>query len=196
MSGLHKTGHPILVLVRGIPGSGKSYLAHAIKAAIGEDAVVTLDPDATDYSSPEYLEHTKALTAEGVEEKFHPYRFVRGKAHRAIAAHKIIVWNQAFTNFDGLNKTIINLQAYAKEQGTTLPVLVVEVEVDADIAKARIAERAKKGGHDVPEETFNRFINDYTSFADKFTTVIVNGNDGIETSVSAVIKALERLAEK
>ena len=195
MSELQKISHPILVLVRGIPGSGKSYLANAVKAAIGEDAVVTLDPDATDYSSPEYLEHTKALTAEGVDEKFHPYRFVRGKAHRAIAAHKILIWNQAFTNLDGFNKTIINLQAYAEEQGTTLPVLVVEVEVDADIAKARIADRVKTGGHDVPEEAFNRFINDYVSFADKFNTVIVNGGDDVSVSVAAVTKALEALAK-
>ena len=88
------------------------------------------------------------------------------------------------------------MQAYAEEQGTTLPVLVVEAEVDKDVAKARIAERAKAGGHDVPDEAFDRFINDYVSFADKFNTVIVDGGGDVVASVATVVAGLEKLAEK
>ncbi len=186
--------YPKLVLIRGLPGSGKSYLANAMKDSLGPDKVVTLDPDATDYKSQEYVDFSKALAADGVEEKFYPYRFVRAQAYEGIVKHKIIIWNQAFTNLDGFQKTIANLQAYAADRGTQLPLLVVEVAVNEKTAKARVADRAKQGGHNVPEEAFARFINDYASFADQgYNIVGVNGEDDIASSVAAVTKALQKL---
>ena len=186
--------HPTLLLIRGLPGSGKSYLAKALRDTLGADNVVLLDPDSTDYESQAYKDMSAALTAEGVEEKFHPYRFVRAQAYQGITDHKIVIWNQAFTNLDGFNKTVVNLQTYAADHGTTLPLLVVEVEVDHDTAKARVAERAAQGGHDVTEENFARFIGDYRSFADEgFTTVSVRGDDDVQTSAQAVLTALQNL---
>jgi thymidylate kinase len=188
------TDNPILILVRGLPGSGKSYLAEAIKEKIGKDKVVTVDPDVTDHTSKEYLELSRTLTTEGVDAKFHPYRFLRAQAHAAIAAHKIIIWNQAFTNLDGFNKTIINLQAYAEEHNTQLPVLVVEVEVTENVARARVADREGRGGHGVTGEAFARFINEYVTFAGKgYNIVVVNGENNVDKSAALVIEALQTL---
>jgi predicted ABC-type ATPase len=186
--------HPTLLMVRGLPGSGKSYLAMALSQALGQDNVVILDPDATDYNSPEYLELSKSLSAEGVDEKFHPYRYLRGKAYKAIENNQIIIWNQAFTNLDGFNKTVANLQTYAEEHDAKLPLLVVEVEINHDTAKARVTERADQGGHDVNEEAWERFFGDYRSFSDEgFNTVSVNGENDVNASVAAVQQALEAL---
>ena len=194
LSKMNTTSHPTLVLVRGIPGSGKSYLANALLKSIGTDKAVALDPDATDYTSKEYTDLSKSLTAEGVDEKFHPYRFIRGKAYKAITDHKILIWNQPFTNLDGFTKTIINLQAYAAEHNTQLPLLVVEVEIDHAVAKERVAKRKREGGHGPSENTFARFTNDYVSFADQgHTTVVVNGKDEVAVAVTAVMKALKTL---
>jgi predicted ABC-type ATPase len=182
------------MLIRGLPGSGKSYLAVALQAALGETNVLILDPDKIDLTSQDYLAFSETKTKEGVDEKFHPYRWSREQAYRAIEANKIIMWNQAFTNLDGLNKTVVNLQAYAEDQGTKLPLLIVEVEVAHDTAKARVAERAANGGHDVTEENFTRFINEYRSFSDEgFTIVSVNGEDDIKKSVKKVLDALQLL---
>lgn len=93
----------ILLLIRGLPGSGKSYVANVLKEELGNQ-IVLLDPDATDYTSAKYKEFSKLKTAEGVDEKFHPYRFLREQAYRAIDNDQIIAWNQAFTNLDGLQK--------------------------------------------------------------------------------------------
>lgn len=184
---------PILVLVRGIPGSGKTYLANAVGAELGDQAVV-IDPDATDYDGDEYAAHTKALTEQGVDEKFHPYRFIRAQAHKAIEQGKVVFWTQAFTNLDGFNKTIINLQNHAAEHDMKLPLLVVEVEVEERTARARAAEREAQIGRSVSDEAFERFLNDYKSFADEgFNTVIVHGEDDIDDSVHKVINALEKL---
>ncbi len=186
--------NPVLILVRGVPGSGKSYLTLALRQSLGADKVVVLDPDATDYASQAYHDHTAALTAEGVDEKFHPYRFLRAQAYQGITANKIIIWNQAWTNLDGFNKTILNLQTYASEHGTQLPVLVVEMTVDEAIAKTRVAQRAGQGGHDVSAEAFGRFLRDYTSFADAgHKTVALHGEDDIAVSVAAVEQALADL---
>jgi predicted ABC-type ATPase len=186
--------HPTLMLIRGLPGSGKSYLAAALKTALGSDSVLVLDPDATDYESKTYRAHSEQLTTEGVEEKFHPYRFLRAQAYAAIEAHKIIIWNQGFTNLDGFNKTVINLEEYAKGHGTHLPLLVVEVEIAHATAEQRVAQRAAQGGHDVDETNFVRFINDYRSFAGEgFNTVTVQGEDNVQASVATVLRALEKL---
>lgn len=197
MSKVQSTSHPTLILIRGVPGSGKSYLAGALQEAIGKDKVVLLDPDSTDYTSKEYTEFSKALTLEGVDPKFHPYRYVRGKAYETIIAHKILIWNQPFTNLDGFNKTVKNLQTYAAEHGTTLPVLVVEVEIHEVRAKDRVTQRMSQGGHGPSDNTFNRFVGDYVSFASEgYSTVAVQGEDDVAVSVAAVKKALGKLGEK
>ena len=185
---------PVLIMIRGLPGSGKSYLAQALQRTLGLEQVVLLDPDATDYSSEAYREMAARLTAEDVDAKFHPYRFLRAQAYAAIEAGQYIIWNQAFTNLDSFTKTVVNLQAYATDHGTKLPLLVVEVSVSTEIAKQRVAEREEQGGHGVSEEAFSRFIHDYKSFVSEgFRTVSVQGDAAVNTSVSSVLGALEAL---
>jgi predicted ABC-type ATPase len=185
---------PILIMVRGIPGGGKSYVTAKLREAIGRENVVVLDPDAIDHASDEYITHSQTLTSEGVDAKLHPYRFLRSAAYRGIEANKVIIWNQGFIDFDGFSKTVKNLQTYASDHGTTLPTLVVEVEVDAAIAKQRVAKRAATGGHDVPEEAFERFINGYKSFSNVgYTTVTIDGEASIDTSIAAIKHAFSNL---
>jgi len=186
--------HPTLIIVRGLPGSGKSYLASALHKSIGEDAAVMLDPDATDYLSQEYIDHIKTQAAEGVDPKLHAYRFLRAKAHKGIVDRKIIIWNQPFTNLEIFNKMIANLRGHAAENNTHLSILVVEVEVDPATAKERIAKRKQAGGHGPSDNTFGRFIGDYKSFAEEgYETVSVHGQDDVAVSVAAITKALQAL---
>ncbi len=184
---------PILVLVRGLPGSGKSYISKILAEKLREKICI-LDPDSTDYSSDEYKKMTAQLRAEGVDEKFYPYRFLRAQAYEAIETNKIIVWNQAFTNLDMLKKTILNLQTYASEHGKDLKIAVVEVEIDPDLAKKRVKERVSLGGHDVDAETFTRFIADYKSFEDQdFNLVKVHGEDDADKSANKIIEFIASL---
>jgi predicted kinase len=197
MSKFQDMHHPTLVLIRGVPGSGKSYLATALGESLGKDKVLILDPDKIDLTSKEYLALSETLTNDGVDQKFHPYRWSRSKAYDAIIARKIIIWNQPFTNLDGFNKTVVNLQTYASEHGTQLPLLVVEVEVSPTIAKERVTTRKNSGGHGPSDNTFTRFTDEYRSFSDEgFNTVVVNGEDDVAASVAFVRKALEELGEK
>lgn len=188
--------HPIAIFIRGLPGSGKTFVAAALMKAIGEGKVVNLDPDATDYSSKEYLDHTKALTSEGIDTKLHPYRFLRAKAYDGIAANKIIIWNQPFTNLEIFHKMADRLQNHAAKCKTRLPMLVVEVEIDTETAKERVVTRKSKGGHGPSGNTFTRFTNDYASFeTEGFNVVKVDGRADVNQSVAAIMRALEPLTK-
>ncbi len=182
---------PRLILIRGLPGSGKSYLAAALREALGASRVVILDPDAINYDSKEYTTFSAQLTAEGVEAKFHPHRFLRTRAEDAVRAGKTIIWNQAFTNLGGFTRTIEHLQAYAAQQHTALSLLIVEVEIDHPTAKQRVAQRESQGGHGVNDEVFERFIRDYQSFAEQgHHTVSIHGTNNVQSSVQIVLQAL------
>lgn len=185
---------PTLILVRGLPGSGKSYLATRLQAALGKDKVVFLDPDATDYKSKEYKEHIQVQTAAGVDPNLHAYRFLRAKAQAGIVAHKIIIWNQPFTNLEIFNKMVANLQAHATAHSTNLPILVIEVEIDHEVAKNRVERRKQQGGHGPTDNTFARFMNDYTSFrSEGYNTVTVHGEDDVSVAIGAITEALRNL---
>jgi len=182
----------MLVIIRGLPGSGKSYLATQLQATIGEDNVVMLDPDRTDYQSQAYLDHVKTLTAEGVDSKLYPYRFLRAQAYTGIAEHKVIIWNQPFTNLEIFNKMVANLNLKAAEHNTELAILVVEVSVDPNTAMQRIEQRKQGGGHGPSQNTFGRFVGDYKSFVnDGYRTVAVRGDADISSSVATVLHAIK-----
>ena len=185
---------PTLIMIRGIPGGGKSYLATAIQQMLGSDSVVIIDPDTTDYSSTEYIDFSHSLSRDGVDLTFHPYRFNRARAHQAILDQKVVIWNQAFMSFDGLDKTVANLQAFAEESGLPLPVVIAEVEIEQHIAQQRIADRAAHGGHNVTDDKLTRFVGTYHSFAGQgYETVTINGVDEITASATNV---LHRLAKR
>jgi predicted ABC-type ATPase len=183
---------PKLVIVRGLPGSGKSYISGLLSANIGVSKTVLLDPDSINFDSNDYLAFSKPLTTEGVDEKLFPYRYLRALAYRAISAGKTIIWNQAFTHQDLLDRTIKNLQNYAKEHGVELGVLVVEVLIDTKIAKQRVQDREKTGGHGVADEEFERFIADYSSFANYgYPTLQVDGSADVQKSVNLIAAKLD-----
>lgn len=186
--------HPILILMRGLPGSGKSYLAQRLVDSLDKEKVIMLDPDATDYNSDEYKQHTKQLSEEGVDPKLHAYRFLRAKAYDGIANKKIIIWNQPFTNLEIFKKMIKRMEDHASSHSVNLSIVIVEVKVDPTLAKERVAERKRQGGHGPSDDTFTRFLNDYSSFAHLgFETVQVRGDNDVETSVSSVLETLRSL---
>lgn len=186
--------HPALIMIRGLPGSGKSYVATGLQQTIGSHAVAILDPDQIDTESQAYKQLSDTLTKAGIESKFFPNRFLKAEGCRAISDGKVVIWNQAFTDFEGFRRSLESLQNFATSQSITLPTLVVEVEISHNTAKTRIAMRAAAGEHNVSTENFARFINDYTSFADKgFPVVSVNGEDDVSISVATILDALQAL---
>jgi thymidylate kinase len=186
--------NPVLIIVRGLPGSGKTYIANELGKAFDRDQVVKLDPDATDYESAAYTKHVEQLTEEGVDPKLHAYRFLRAQAYDGIKDHKVVIWNQPFTNLEIFHKMMDRLNTHAAENNTKLSVLVVEVEIDPLIAKARVDSRRQAGGHGPSDDTFTRFVHDYKTFSnDGYNTVTVSGDTNVSESVTAILEALNTL---
>jgi predicted ABC-type ATPase len=197
MSEFQHVHRPLLMLVRGLPGSGKTHIVTELIKDLDANEYIVLDPDATDYQSQAYKAHTDAMKKAGIEPIYYPYRFLRAKAQHAIAEHKIIIWNQPFTLLGGFNRTIDYLQNVATEQGITLPTLVVEVEITEETARKRVAERKLKGGHGPSGDAFKAFMDDYVSFAahaeGRYKTVTVHGEDEALVSVATIKNALNAL---
>lgn len=186
--------YPTLVIIRGLPGSGKTFLAAELHKILGASQAVVLDPDAVDFQSQAYRRHTAALTAENVDVRLHLYRFLREQAYQAIDDRRILIWNQPFTNLDIFKKMLDRLHERAAEAGSQLSVLLVEVETDPDVANARIKLRIEAGGHGPSDNTFERFVRDYHSFEDQgYATIKVEGESDVLVSAMAVMEALDSL---
>ena len=187
---------PALIIIRGVPGSGKSYLAQSIADHIGDNRTAIIDPDAVKPDDAAFRQLSAALTADGVDARFHVYRYLRQKAYTAMSEGKVVVWNQAFIDFDGLVITIQRLQEYAHAHGLTFPVLITEVELDPQIAQQRIATRkATPGGHGPEAAVFQQFVDDYRSFAGRgYTTLTVRGDARSDVSAAEVVRTLATIS--
>lgn len=183
---------PTLVIIRGIPGCGKTYLAQALRANLISDEVETLDPDLIDFSGNEYKSFVEQLSIEEpkLESKIYPYRYLLKKAKQALDQGKIVLWDQPFSNLQALEKTIKKLTGYVEEKGNNLKVLIVEIETPLSIAKERIRQRKIGGGHGPDEKTFENFVSTFKR-ADSlgYDTVSVDGMK-IDQSVFSIINKL------
>lgn len=199
MNQQEQSSNPIFIAVRGMPGSGKSYIANELVKSLGPDKVVLLDPDATDYESEAYKAHVRAQIAEGVDPTLHAYRFLRAQAYDGIAEHKVVIWNQAFTNLEIFHKMIARLRDHAALHHVHLPILVVEVEIDPAVAKERILQRQRTGGHGASDTTLAQRLDNYklVSFAGEgYETVTVHGEDDVSTSVATIMNALRKITNE
>lgn len=175
---------PAIVIVRGLPGSGKSFLVEATCNMLPSHSFVVLDPDAVDYEGEEYTRFSESLRADAVDEKLYPYRYLRQKAYGGLLDGKVVVWNQAFTHQDILDRTIKNLVQYGKDhEFENIAVLIVEVAVDPRVARRRLEERKGAGGHVVTEDAMVRFVRDYATFAAYgYEILSIDGSSNIRAS--------------
>lgn len=192
---MNSTDHPTLVVVRGLPGSGKSYLVERLLGMMEPGSFVSLDPDVVDQSSPEYLAHSDALAAEGVEPRVHLFRFSRAKALRAIEERKLVIWNQPFSNLPMFDRMTAFLHEYAAAHGTRLSILLVEVRTDPALAYQRVVARKQAGGHGPSSGKFQSYVTDYVSYARHgYDVLTVDGADDVDQIAATVLDRIKKIA--
>lgn len=180
-----------LIFIRGLPGSGKSYLAERLAERLGPAGTVLLDPDAVDQASKEYKTHIATQIKEGVEPALHLYRFSRAKAFDTLAAGKNVIWNQPFSSLEVFNKVTGRFKSFATERGIKLVIVVIEVNIDPKTARRRVEGRKASGGHGPSSGTFDRFVRDFFSFAGHgYQVILVSGEAPIEESLETITSQL------
>lgn len=187
---MSKIKQSTLIFIRGLPGSGKSYLAKHLVRLFDPSTVVVLDPDLVDQSSTAYKEHVKEQVRENVDPKLHLYRFSRAQAFQAAKNGKIIIWDQPFNDFETFKKVYERFREYATTNGVELKIVVVEVEIDPVLAEKRVRARKLKGGHGPSSDTFSRFVQNFESFEERgYDLIKVNGVAPISDSLEIIKKS-------
>ena len=177
-----KENQATVLFIRGIPGSGKSTIAKFLSEKIKADILI-LDPDSIDYQGKAYLNHVETMKNQGVDSKLFAYRFLRQQAYDGIEAKKLVIWNQPFSNLEIFNKMTKRLYDFAKVVGVKLKIIVVEVEIDLELAYSRIKDRIKKGGHGPTRGRFEKFTVELNSFKNtNYQVINVDGTSADKAS--------------
>ena len=182
-------GGPALIIIRGLPGSGKTFLSKALVETLGNDNVKEVNPDEIFDASEEYQDFIGQLQREepDLDSKFFPFRFLRKQALEAIQVDKIVIWDQPWS---GLEKPEIVLETISKE--IKAPVLLIEVELEAEKAMERLEKRKAEGGHGPNEEIFSQFVKKFRSINESDSCFIkIRGDTPIEKSVFDVLEQLK-----
>lgn len=186
---------PLLVIVRGIPGSGKTTLACKLEDIIGDKNTVILDPDEIDKDGRDYLDFIERFRKDfpDVDSKFYPYRYLLDKAYKGLREGKVVIWDQPFTDLRGLQYTVTSLSDFfAQISSQPLRTLIVEVETNPDLARDRVYKRKLDGKHSLTEEVFHHYVENYKSVAGElsYESLSVDGSENPEVLANQVLERI------
>ena len=194
-----ETKKPLLILVRGLPGAGKSDLVDVLLQPSALVGALRLDPDRVDLADPKLVEFVSGLPIK-LSPKRQIYRFLLWQADEALRRGQHVIWEQPWRMRWGLYITIENLTHFqtGEEDITKAPFQTVLVEVLIDPAKARqrVAERFAEGRHDLSPTNFEKFVGTMESCDDLgLPSVKIDGND-VAKEVHAVENLITQLLGK
>lgn len=181
---------PLLLFIRGIPGSGKSFLARALASQV----TTILDPDAIDDNDPAYMSFASNLKLASLDPKIIPFRWLKHCAIESAQLNSIILWNQPFTDKGVFERLVESLKNEAKTRHNTEPkILLIEMTIDENSAWKRVMARKYDGGHGPEKDIFQQRVSAYKSYADTFDVLELRGDDPIEVSVQAVLNKIHEI---
>ena len=139
------------MVIRGLPGSGKSTVAKIIASKLGNVGIV--DQDEVDVKSDEFLELRRSVTGE-IPDRTVIYRFDLRNAKQYLTENKMVIWPQPWTKVWGIEKAVRSL----KSEFPDLEVNVVQFDLPPEHANERVMQRAASGGHTFNEKSMQDFI--------------------------------------
>lgn len=157
---------PLFIIIRGIPGSGKTDLAEYVQTKWDTSNLVVLDPDYVNQTDPDFLSYRSDQLAtdeiykkESFEndpqliDKLVVSRYLLNQAKEAISTGKSVIWNQPWSIKYNILWTINEIQLSASEQARVHPI-IVELVIRESVARKRVESRKTRGGHGPSERTF------------------------------------------
>ena len=185
---------PQLIFVRGLPGSGKSFLSCTLARNLGAEHVSVIDPDTIVKDSEEYIDFTSNLTTNEpeVDPKFFPFRYLLFKSQQALESKKSVIWNQPFTELDGLRYTISSLVKFAESVNQHVNVIIIDIELTPEVVYARIERRINGGGHGPDLPTFQSFVSKFQeSDTLGYKHLTVDGEKPLQTNINLILDRME-----
>lgn len=155
-----KDGSPLLVFIRGIPGSGKSHLSEYLIQNGIIDNCELIDPDSINDSNLNYMEFFKDQIKNGTNEEVIPWRYNLSLTIEALLHGKNVIWNQPWTELEGIKTTLERVQNALREHDCEKATiyLIVELLIRPELAWNRIQERLVRGGHGPNKEKFQHYL--------------------------------------
>lgn len=186
----HLKGVGMLIVVRGIPGSGKSYLVENLVDTLKDeeaDRIIRIDPDEYRYKDTS-IHKVSAFTRDlASEEELLPG--LQKMALEGISEGKIVIWEQLLTSLKKPEQVNFIRQAIYPSR-----LLFIEVVTDKSAAWERIMVRNDLGQQIGPtNEQFDDYTARYVSFQDKkvdFEYLVVNGEKPAEENVKLILSRL------
>jgi len=184
------------MLLRGIPGAGKSCLATALREVSGDRfRWLLLDRDIlrTSISDQERLRAFLAKHEWAAREpEMGIYRFFLWQTIAGLHGGRNIMWAQPRVRLDLLRLTVDRLH---KTFHCTFQLLVVDVEVDPEVAWERVANRVKTGGHGPVRSAFTQMVAAYQSAdPDEVPLVRLDGSQPVNDLRERVLCELRQLS--
>lgn len=150
---------PVLLIVRGIPGSGKSTLTDQLLKLPSLKDSLRLDPDLVDQNGDEFVKFCQSLPLELPIQK-QIYRFLLRKAEAALKEQRSVIWEQPWRTLKGLRITLGNLAFFltgnADISAAPFQTVIVEINISPQKARKRVASRFQRGEHRLRPETFDQ----------------------------------------
>lgn len=179
-----------LLFMRGLPGSGKTLLAYGIRDRFPDKSVKIVDPDEIGHESQEYINFIDKLKSVNpdLEERFFPYRYLMAMAESSLADGGMVIWNQAFTNVNALNRTASKLKNLIDND---IQIAILQIEVSPSVAWERVKDRMQKGGHGMNFETFSIFVQTFGTEEFEYPTINIQSEGLFEDILSEACNKLQ-----
>lgn len=172
-----------LVIIRGIPGAGKSRLATQLKEVLGENSI-KIDPDEYRYMGRTLNNSVQAGS------KLELFDFLKDQALRSIKSGKIVVWDQAWTSL----KNAREISTQINKMISPAKLFLIEIEIAPSLAWDRIQAREKLG----VQQGFTRVL--FDTYVEKYFSVrtedlegeliVLRDNDEESTNIKLILNRL------
>jgi thymidylate kinase len=178
------TPNGTLIMIRGIPGSGKSTLSRRMLEMLGSRAT-EINPDEARYKNGHFDNNS--------ENEAGIFAYLDSLAKDRLRDGGVVVWQQVWTTL----KTGRNLQDHIRDKFNPGSLILIEIDIPKEVAWERIVNRESQGGSQrITRDEFDRYVNQYISLGAVIAEserILINGQDLLEKNVDIVERRLKSM---
>jgi adenylate kinase family enzyme len=190
----------LLIIIRGLPSSGKSTLTDGLLKLIHLSRAKRLNPDFVEVNSPEFVKFCSTRPKDLPLKKL-IYRFLLYSACKELSTGGLVIWEQPWRKLELFRLTLenINVRGYNLPETADYPftIVIVEISLSEDEARRRVASRYHAGQHRLTAKDFVAFEQAFDSFEElNLEKLVVDGTLPLTKQVDLVVDFLREVRER